>query len=499
MDRRMSRGSAQTFLALLLALLVSACVSTDVGQLSRKEHGRLEAALTAHIVTLASDEFEGRKPGTRGETLTLDYLRNEFEKTGFESGTNDPGSPWLAPVTLVTGSPKDQKVSFAIGRRTIVLQENQVLASTDRRRQLLDKAEVLFIGNLDNVLAKEAVRGRVVVSLSESTDGAKEDRLFEEGAAAVMTVVGGEEDITALRQRNQRERYELLGDDDGSLSVHVTEAAIASALGPKTWEELVGKAGEAGFAPVILPAKINIETSRQVRQLRTNNFIAKLPGRNPGSGAILLVGHWDHLGICRDEVAPDRICNGAVDNASGLAMMIELGRRLAAKGPLDRDIYVLATTGEEMGLLGAKAFVDAPPMPLDSIVAAFNFDTVAVAPNGKTVGFIGQGATTLDPVIIATLYKMKRKLAPKELADQFLRRQDGWVLLNRDVPTVVLSSMMASEEIMRDFMTKHYHQPSDEAKSLVLGGAIDDLMLHEVLIRRLASVAQYPGPDEQSH
>jgi len=495
----MSYRRAQAFLALLLALLISACASTDVGHLSRKEHSQLEAALTAHIATLASDEYQGRKPGTRGESLTLDYLRNEFEKIGFESGTNDPGSPWLAPVALVRGSPKDQKVSFTVGRRKVVLQGGQVIASTDRRRQLLDNAEVLFIGNLNNEFAQEAVRGRVVLSLGESTDRAKEDKLFEDGAAAVVTVVGGEGDIAALRQRAQRERYDLLGDEDGDLSVHITEAAIVSALGAKTWEGLVGKAGGPDFAPEILAARINIETSRQVRQLRTNNFIARLPGRIPGSGAIVLMGHWDHLGICRDEPAPDRICNGAVDNASGLALMIELGKRLAKDGPFDRDIYVLATTGEEMGLLGAKAFVDAPPMPLDSIIAAFNFDTVAVAPDGKTVGFIGQGATTLDPVIIATLYKMKRKLAPKELADQFLRRQDGWVLLNRDVPAVTLSSMMASEEISRSFMATHYHQPSDEAKSLVLGGAIDDLMLHEVLVRRLATVAQYPGPNQQSH
>ena len=100
------------------------------------------------------------------------------------------------------------------------------------------------------------------------------------------------------------------------------------------------------------------------------------------------MSHWDHLGVCREDGELDRICNGAVDNASGMALVIELARRLAADGPFDRDIYVLGTTSEELGLLGAKAFVEAPSVPLDSIIAGFNFDTVAIAHNGQKLGFL---------------------------------------------------------------------------------------------------------------
>ena len=499
MDYPLRASGARTAFAILLALLVSACASVGEGQLSRKQYAQLEAGLRSHITTLASDEFEGRRPGTRGETLTLDYLRNEFTRIGFESGTNDPGHPWLAPVTLVTSKPRDQHVTMVVGRRKVELPNDQMLFYSDSRLQRVEGAEIVFAGTSSSNLSEAEVKGRVVLLQWSEDDPAAERRLFDMGATALVNVVDDPRVLDLVRVRNERERYTLVGEEDGTIHAYATEDAIEAGLGKSVWDGLRAAAEGANFGPQVLKARINIETNSQVRELRTNNFIAKLPGRVPNSGAILLMGHWDHLGICRGEGEADRICNGAVDNASGIAVLIELSRRLAATGPYDRDIYVLGTTSEELGLLGAKAFVESPSIPLDSIIAAFNFDTVAIAPNGVTVGYIGQGQTSLDPVVISTLHRLKRKLAPKELADRFSRRQDGWVLLNRDVPAITLSNMMADEGILNEFMNSTYHRPNDDARNLVLGGAIDDLLLHEVLVKRLASVKDYPGPGEQSH
>ncbi|MEO0872193.1 MAG: M20/M25/M40 family metallo-hydrolase, partial [Pseudomonadota bacterium] len=143
-------------------------------------------------------------------------------------------------------------------------------------------------------------------------------------------------------------------------------------------------------------------------------MIGRLAGTKPDAksdtGAVLLMAHWDHLGLCGPEGAEDRICNGAIDNASGIAVMLELARRLAEAGPYENDIYVLATSAEESGLLGAQAFAANPPLPLESIIAAFNFDSVALAKAGAPVGFIGEGRTSLDPLVLQVMAEAERDL-----------------------------------------------------------------------------------------
>ena len=124
-----------------------------------------------------------------------------------------------------------------------------------------------------------------------------------------------------------------------------------------------------------------------------HNVIGKIGGPQKGQRRVLYMGHWDHLGICAPEDAPDRICNGAVDNASGIAVLTEVAERLAKKRH-DRDIYFIATTAEESGLLGAYAYADKPVFPLDQIVMSLNVDTIAIAPRGAKVAIIGRGTTS---------------------------------------------------------------------------------------------------------
>jgi Zn-dependent M28 family amino/carboxypeptidase len=159
---------------------------------------------------------------------------------------------------------------------------------------------------------------------------------------------------------------------------------------------------------------------------------------------------------------------------------------------MERDLYILGTTAEEWGLLGAQAFADQPPLPLENIVAAFNFDTVAISPRGSPVGFIGEGRTPLDAIIKEAINDIGRELAPRELSEPFLQRQDGWALLQRDVPSVLLSNAFGSEKKLTEFLSGHYHQASDNPGDIELGGAVDDLLLHELLIRRVADSAVYP-------
>src|SRR3546814_11266830 len=114
--------------------------------------------------------------------------------------------------------------------------------------------------------------------------------------------------------------------------------------------------------------------------------------------SVLYLGHWDHLGICRPESAKDRICNGAVDNASGIAMLIEIARAVADGPRPVRDLLFMGTTAEEMGLLGAKYFGAHPTVPLETLVAAINIDTVAISRARQPVPIVGPRPTPPDPL-----------------------------------------------------------------------------------------------------
>ncbi len=287
----------------------------------------------------------------------------------------------------------------------------------------------------------------------------------------------------------------LASEERDTLSAYITDAALARVVGAKRWELWKRDAKQGDFAPLELNLALAIEAMSDRREFVSQNIIGKIPGSLPGSGAVLLLGHWDHLGECAPPDARDRICRGAADNASGIAMMLELARRLKAGPPLGRDVYVLATSAEEDGLLGARAFVKSPPLPLSSIVAAFNFDMMALAPAGSPVGFIGRGSNPmLDAVILDVTARSGRMIGDQSLADSFVQRQDGWALLQAGVPTVLLSSTYGSHAVLDPFLASRYHRPDDEPGRLELGGAVEDLLLHEGLIRVLADPERYPSP-----
>jgi len=496
----MNRAALRLWGVLALGLMLAACARVMPGTLPPAERAAIGERMMRDIATLASDDFGGRMPGTIGEARTLSYLIGRMQEVGLVSGTNDPGSAWRAPVALVSTLPQSSRVAFTIGRRTIVLPAEGALAFTPRRRELAEGGpqtgvEVLFGGHDISRLGEVPLAGAIVILLDHRAAGASQRTLlFERGVGAILTVVANEAALARVREEYEEERLRLVGDEANRLVAFATEAAVAKALGEAKWNDLVRQAGTPDFAPVALDVGVSIEASSRRREFVSHNLIGRIPGRLADAGAVLLLAHWDHLGECGPVTGEDRICNGAVDNASGVALMLELARRLKAGPPLDRDIYVLATTAEEFGLLGARAFAAAPPVPLAEIVAAFNFDTVAAAPAGSPVGIVGRGRAPFEPLILEHLAKTRRTLGDPDFAESFLQRQDGWALLQQGVPAVLVSSAFASREALGPFLAKHYHRVSDTAARVELGGAIDDLLLHEAVIRQIADTARYQPP-----
>lgn len=496
----MTLRGARLVVAVLASLMLAACARAPLASLPPSERVGIEQRLRADIAVLASEEFAGRMPGTPGGRATYEYLEKRFGEVGLVTGTNDPGSYWRMPVDLVATEPQTSRLTLIQGRKTVIVPGSDAAVFTPRRRAIAASGPgtgvpVVFVGNGDGSVLGDALAGAVAVMLADpGRDTARREALFRQRATAVVTVLPDAEALAAVRRVEERGRVQLAIEEQDTLSAYITEGALVGVLGAKRWELLKAEAQHSEFTPLELNLAINIEATSDRREFPSQNVLGMIPGNAPRSGAVLLLAHWDHLGECGPPDAPDRICNGAADNASGVAMMLELARRLKAGPPLGRDVYVLATSAEEAGLLGARAFVRNTPVPLDGIVAAFNFDMMAVAPAGSPLGFIGRGQTPLDTVILEQVARSGRVIGDQTLADSFLQRQDGWVLLQNGVPSVLLSSTYGSRRILDPFLVSRYHRPDDEAEVVELGGAIDDLLLHEALIRQLADPARYSPP-----
>ncbi len=483
--------------AVLFAVATTSTVSA--AQSSPRRDRALEAQLLAHITVLASDEYQGREPGTEGEAKTLRYIGRQMFEAGLVSGTNDPGHEWFAPVTLVSREAAVSVAQFTRRGRVVALPRDQVLMLTSGKRSLIQGAPLLFVGKGQGAVPPRAeLAGRVALLLDgDDQSEARQDALLAGGASAVLTILDGGRSLGSVAARRQRSGYalgsEALG---GDLEGFITRAGAERLLAAsgQSIARLEAEASRSDFAPRVLDLAASLEATTRETTIRTHNVIGMIRGRRPDAGAVLFVSHWDHFGTCAEPPAEHLICNGAIDNASGVGALIEIARRLAKGPPPDRSIYFLATTGEELGLLGAQAFAESPPLPLAQIVAAFNIDSVAIAPAGTPLGIVGKGMTRLDPQIAAVARAQRRKILDSDAPNAYVRRQDGWALLQHDVPTVLVSSAYGDPARMERFFDTDYHRPGDRVKpGIELGGAAEDVSFLVALGRWFADVRRVPG------
>ncbi|MBC2666243.1 M28 family peptidase [Novosphingobium flavum] len=460
----------------------------------------LEAALLDHIKVLASDEFEGREPGTEGEAKTLRYLGKQWFDLGLISGTNDPGHPWFAPVTLVAREPAQSAAVFTRRGKRLFAPRDAVLMLTSGKRALVEDAPLLFVGEGRQIdgLARAELAGRVAVLLDgDQRGGERQNALLKGGVAAVLTVLDGTRTLEQVAARRRRSGYALASDVlGGDLEGFITAEAFDRLVSTSGTGLAALRAGARapGFVPKVIDLAATLEATTRETTIRTHNLIGKLEGKRPEAGAILFMAHWDHFGRCAEAPAEHLICNGAIDNASGVAALTEVARRLSRLPQMDRDIYFVATTAEELGLLGAEAFAENPPLPLKQVVAAFNIDSVAIAPAGTPFAVVGKGMTALDGQIAAAARANRRVVVQGDEANAYVRRQDGWALLQHDVPAVMVTTAYGDLGRLEAFFDSDYHRPSDVVKpGLELGGAAEDVSFLVQLGRWFADVKRVPA------
>ena len=488
---------AMSCCAVLLLAASLALGPLQAASRQQKAAAELKGQLMAHIVELASDAYGGREPGTEGEVKTLRYIGRHLFDIGLVSGTNVPGHAWFAPVTLVGREPDASRAVFSRKGKRVFVPQDQVLVLTSGKRALVENAPLVFVGTGKVIPTRAELAGRVALLLDGGQDNSdRQNALLAAGASGVLTVLDGERTLEQVSAHRKRQGYSLAGAElGGDLDAFVSDKALNGALvGTKlSLASLQAAAAAANFTPGPIDLAVSLEATTRETRIHTHNVIGKLPGKRPELGAVLLVAHWDHFGECAEPPAEHLVCNGAIDNASGVAVLIETARRLA-KGPqMDRDVYVLFTTGEELGLLGAQAFAENPPIPLGQFVAAFNVDSVALGPAGQPFAIVGKGMTGLDAQIALVAKQQKTKLVPDDRANAYVRRQDGWALLRHDVPAVMVSSAWGDIALVERFMDSDYHRPTDVVKpDLELGGAADDVDFLIALTRWFADPKKVP-------
>jgi len=470
-----------------------------------------EADLLKHIKILASDEFEGREPGTVGENKTINYIAAQWQQAGLVPATKNDS--WYAPVTLIERRPTSQTIGLVVAKnnrtKKINVDDRHFRLRGSKKNSALANSQMVFAGyaNQDDDLLKSAVDGKLAVILftpPKDVDDfpdyrARKQALIKAGAWGVITVIEGKKRWRGSARRFQRGSTTLQGDIHHANIEGLISAGQLNKIARKAklkFNDLKRDAATDGFAPIALPIFADITVDTDTREYISHNVIGRLAGNDPEAGAILYLGHWDHFGRCetKDENNPDKdlICNGAVDNASGMALLIEAAKELG-KTKLDRDVYFLGTTAEEKGLLGARAFVADSAFDLKRLKAVFNADTVALSPKGDLIAVVGRGETDLDGELEAVAKQEGREIDKTDKANAFLKRQDGFVFLEQDIPAFMITSAFSDQERLDAYLAGRYHDASDEADDgLILGGAAADANFHVALGRYFGNIATFP-------
>ena len=500
--------------------------------------------LLRHIKTLASDEFEGRAPGTPGEEKTVNYLTEEFKKLGLKPG--NPDGTYIQKVPLAGFTPQPA-MSFNIGGKTFKIDEPDYLARSLRYvpEVKVENSDVIFVGY--GVNAPEYgwddfkgvdVRGKTIVFLINDPpipnpqDPAKlDDNMFkgkamtyygrwtykyeiasEKGAAAAIIVheTGPAGYPFAALASWRQENFDIQTPDKNMKQVGIqswitdTKARELFAAAGQDFEALKRAALSKDFKPVPLKAKANISIKTALREVDSRNVVAKLEGSDPKlkDEYVIYSAHWDHMG--RDpKLSGDQIFNGALDNASGTASLLELAEAYTRLPTAPkRSILFLAVTAEEKLLLGAKYYAANPLYPLDHTLANINMDGINQWGRTKDVVVIGYGNSTLDDLLTQAATEQGRTVKPDAEPEKgFFYRSDHFEFAKQGVPA--LDTDPGIEFIGKpedygmkkrnEYTTNDYHKVSDEVKpDWDLAGAVEDLQLLFEVGNRVAQTDKWP-------
>ena len=521
-----------------LLILLAACAGTDA-----VDRAELEPALgsitsesmLANIRTLASDQFEGRAPGTPGEDSTVAFLTAQFKALGLAPG--NPDGSYVQGVELIgyTGS---STATVRVGGSAVAMRPNEDFVAVSRHDTSevnVANSEIVFVGY--GVEAPEYgwddykgidVRGKTVLIMvgdppilnandSTQLDSAmfrgkamtyygrwtyKYEKLSEKGAAAAIIIhqtgpAGYPWEVVSGSWG--QENLDIPG--PGSASRVLVEGWITESkarelflASGRDFDGVTRVAATKAFTPLpLIGATASWRVKNTIRRIQSRNVIAKLEGSDPvlKDEYLLYSAHWDHFGK-NPSLTGDQIMNGALDNASGVAQMLEIAKaftKLATRPK--RSVVFLAVTAEEAGLLGAKYYATHPLYPLERTLANINIDGANQWGRTSDVVVIGLGNSTLDEVLDSVVTASGRSIVPDPESEKgFFYRSDHFEFAKEGVPALYADAGVnyvgkpAGWGLQKraEYTANDYHKPTDEVKpDWDLSGAVEDgQMLFEV-------------------
>lgn len=474
--------------------------------------------LTEHIKVLASDEFEGRAPSSKGEELTLDYLTKQLTAIGFKPGNGDSFLQ-AVPMVSIEASPE---MTLSIGGKDYQYGHDMVMGSSriSDFEQLKD-SELVFVGYGVNAPEYQwndyeglDVKGKTVVILVNDPGFATKDpalfngnamtyygrwtykyeeasRQGAEGAIIIHETAPASYGWSVVEHSWTGPQFGFVREDlnkgrvavEGWVNTDVAKELFANA--GLNFEQAKAKAAKGSYHVDMGDLTASVTVKNTVKKSTSYNFIATLPGSVKPDEHILYTAHWDHLGKDSSKDG-DQIYNGAVDNASGTAALIEVAEAFS-KLPVapERSITIMAVTAEEQGLLGSKFYAANPVIPAAKTVANINMDALNVNGRSKDVSVYGLGQSQLDEYLTVAAKKQGRIISgdPRPAAGIYYR-SDHFAFANIGIPALYAKSgpepvdaaTKALREVLNPILAKCYHNACDEYnEQWDLSGAVEDM------------------------
>lgn len=541
-------------LTLTSALALSACATTMGDTAPMATGGALTAAEAEAAVTpsvpimkavtkrLAQDDFEGRAPSTAVEPKVLDYIIAEFKKAGLQPGNK---GQWLqdvptveitgskfAPLTVKGSGGKTQSFSFG----------DQYVAASYRvtPQTRITDAPMVFVGYGINApelgwndYAGIDMNGKIAVILVNDPDYAMETQdglfkgrrmtyygrwtyKFEEaarqgavGALIVHDTFPAAYGWSVVNSSWTGAQYYVQSADDGMdqtmangwIQLPVADAILKAA--GKDLRALTAAAGQKGFKPVPLGLTGSLGFDNAIRKSNSHNVIGILPGKTRPDEYVLYSAHWDHLGRCTPDATGDNICNGAVDNATGVGAITALADAERRHGGAARSQVFIALTLEESGLLGSRYYAENPVYPLNRTVGGVNIDALGPRGRSRTYSTTGGDKSELTDLFRTALAAQGLTEAPEESPEKGgYYRSDHFSFAKLGVPMfdigrgadLVVGGTAAGKALAEDYVEHHYHAPSDEwSDDWDWSGLTQDLGVYYSLGRMLADGTTWPN------
>jgi Zn-dependent M28 family amino/carboxypeptidase len=485
-----------------------------------------EASYRRHIETLASDEFGGRAPGSPGEDLTIDYLVQNFENLGLEPANGDSYIQDVPLAWVEVSNNPDLVISGDQGEDLVLAYAtDQVIWTRQQVPEIsIEDSELVFVGYGINAPERDwndyagiDVQGKTVVILINDPGYATQDpELFNgnamtyygrwdykfgeaarQGAAgAIMihdTLPAAYGWPTVINSWTGR-KFDMVLPDKGaklaSLESWITRES-AEALFTKAGlnlDEMYEKASQRGFKPVAMGLNASASLVNETETINSRNVAAILKGSEAPDEIFIYMAHWDHFGT-DPKLEGDQIYNGALDNASGTAALLEIAKAYAnlPQAPR-RSVLFLSVTAEEQGLLGSLYYAANPLFPLANTVGGINIDGMNNFGSTRDITIVGLGMSDLDNYLAAAAAAQERVVeGDREAEKGYYYRSDHFELAKEGVPMLYPSGgyddrekgVAYGMEKAEEYTTDHYHRVSDEYDlSWVVSGAMEDMEMY---------------------